>query len=292
MGPEHPSLRPFAPAGEGAVIARVAALLAEALSPDDGRAAKAGRLMGGLCRWLDADGWLWLRAGRDAGGGCVPLDLLRGGSVGPRPAAAHLDRWLGNDGPAPELAALRRLLACGRHVTAARRDLVGDGEWGRPIHRAHARRVGHEAHLWSARPLDGGGVSAAILCRRSGRPEFGPDEARLAHALLGACVPLHAIGLRPALAAAHAGLTPRQRAVLALLLEGLTVPQVADRLCLSPHTAKDHVKAIYRGLGVRTRAALLRQIFAPAAQNPPNVGWPDPRPAVTIRHRPLLKDRP
>lgn len=50
-----------------------------------------------------------------------------------------------------------------------------------------------------------------------------------------------------------AGLTPRERQVLELLGEGLTIRQVASRLRLSPRTVETHVAKLYRKLGVRTR---------------------------------------
>jgi DNA-binding NarL/FixJ family response regulator len=51
----------------------------------------------------------------------------------------------------------------------------------------------------------------------------------------------------------EAGLTPRERQVLDLLSEGLTIRQIASRLRLSPRTVETHVAKLYRKLGVRTR---------------------------------------
>jgi DNA-binding NarL/FixJ family response regulator len=54
------------------------------------------------------------------------------------------------------------------------------------------------------------------------------------------------------------GLTPRQRQVLALLLEGKPNKIIARELGLSVETVKDHVAAVLRSLGVssRTQAVL------------------------------------
>jgi two-component system response regulator DevR len=51
----------------------------------------------------------------------------------------------------------------------------------------------------------------------------------------------------------EAGLTPRERQVLDLLGEGLTIGQIASRLGISPRTVETHVAKLYRKLGVRTR---------------------------------------
>ena len=48
-------------------------------------------------------------------------------------------------------------------------------------------------------------------------------------------------------------LTPREREVLTLLREGLSNPQIADRLGISLDGAKYHVGEIISKLGVRSR---------------------------------------
>jgi DNA-binding CsgD family transcriptional regulator len=48
-------------------------------------------------------------------------------------------------------------------------------------------------------------------------------------------------------------LTPREREVLALLRERLTNDQIAERLAISPHTAKYHVSEILTKLGLASR---------------------------------------
>jgi DNA-binding CsgD family transcriptional regulator/tetratricopeptide (TPR) repeat protein len=51
-----------------------------------------------------------------------------------------------------------------------------------------------------------------------------------------------------------AGLTGRQAQVFALLVKGLSNPQIARRLSISPKTAEHHVSAIMERMGVTTRA--------------------------------------
>ena len=51
------------------------------------------------------------------------------------------------------------------------------------------------------------------------------------------------------------GLTFREREVLALLVQGLTNQEMADKLAISINTVKRHLKAIYKKLGVHTRSA-------------------------------------
>ena len=54
-------------------------------------------------------------------------------------------------------------------------------------------------------------------------------------------------------------LSPRERHVLKLVDEGLTYKQIADRLCVSPHTVHSHIKNIYDQMQVRSRSEALAQ---------------------------------
>jgi DNA-binding NarL/FixJ family response regulator len=50
-------------------------------------------------------------------------------------------------------------------------------------------------------------------------------------------------------------LSEREKEILTLVADGLTNPQVAERLYLSPRTVSQHLRSIYRKLGVPSRAA-------------------------------------
>jgi DNA-binding CsgD family transcriptional regulator len=71
--------------------------------------------------------------------------------------------------------------------------------------------------------------------------------------------PEHASIRREALA----GLTPREAEVAGLVVEGLADREIAERLILSHHTVSQHMRAIYRKLGVDSRVALTRLLIAP-----------------------------
>jgi DNA-binding CsgD family transcriptional regulator/GAF domain-containing protein len=57
-------------------------------------------------------------------------------------------------------------------------------------------------------------------------------------------------------------LTPREREVAALVIDGLADREIAERLYLSRHTVSQYVKRIYRKLDVDSRVALTRLLLA------------------------------
>jgi PAS domain S-box-containing protein len=63
-------------------------------------------------------------------------------------------------------------------------------------------------------------------------------------------------------AAPHPALTPRQAEVLRLLEQGRSTKQIAQQLHLSPETVRNHIRHIFRALGVNSRleaVAIARQ---------------------------------
>jgi DNA-binding NarL/FixJ family response regulator len=56
-------------------------------------------------------------------------------------------------------------------------------------------------------------------------------------------------------------ITPRERDVLDLIVEGLIEDAIADRLCISPHTVRGHIKNLYEKLQVHSRAEVVRAAY-------------------------------
>jgi DNA-binding CsgD family transcriptional regulator len=136
-------------------------------------------------------------------------------------------------------------------LNAAARELLADVD-------------GAQAHLHDllARPAAGGGFSRRI------EVELATGEAATIH---GHSLPHHDGALitvlelereRPGIAPALlAPLTPREREVAALVVDGLADREIAARLYLSHHTVSQYVKSIYRKLGVDSRVALTRALL-------------------------------
>lgn len=56
-------------------------------------------------------------------------------------------------------------------------------------------------------------------------------------------------------------LSPREREMLSLIVEGLTAKEMADRLDVSIHTIDTHTRHLFRKLGVHSRAAAAARAF-------------------------------
>lgn len=56
---------------------------------------------------------------------------------------------------------------------------------------------------------------------------------------------------------ANHNLSPREKEVVKLLIEGLTTLAMAEKLGISPHTVRDHLKNLYRKTGTKSRSELL-----------------------------------
>ena len=58
------------------------------------------------------------------------------------------------------------------------------------------------------------------------------------------------------------GLTKRESEITKLVLRGLSTAEVSEELHITPNTVRDHFKAIFDKVGVRSRRELVGQVFA------------------------------
>jgi sigma-54 dependent transcriptional regulator, acetoin dehydrogenase operon transcriptional activator AcoR len=103
---------------------------------------------------------------------------------------------------------------------------------------------------------DGGAVGGAIVWLRA-RPAGGTPNSRADRATFG-----------------WRSLTESEAGVAALVVDGLTNREVANRLFVSPHTVDAHLRHIYRKLGIRSRVELTRVVAEHDARPMESLGLP------------------
>jgi DNA-binding CsgD family transcriptional regulator len=184
------------------------------------------------------------RSAGQSGGSESVADLPGRGGVGELPGG-------GRPGGRPEREARPfRLLLAGDWAASAR-------EWvarGCPWAQAEALSYGDPDAVANAlRIFDGLGAVRPARRLRARLRATGQSAPR---------------GPRPATARDPAGLTWRQREVLALIADGLSNAEIAAKLTLSPKTVDHHVSAVLAKLGVRSRGQAAAEFRANLGNSP------------------------
>ena len=117
------------------------------------------------------------------------------------------------------------------------------------IHRRHDRAVPFALGADVARRIKG---STFVALDGVDHFPWRGDAAAVADAMLRGLG--HHVPSRPDIPGPES-ITEREREVLALVAAGLTDPQIAERLTVSPHTVHRHIANARAKLGVRSRAA-------------------------------------
>jgi DNA-binding CsgD family transcriptional regulator/tetratricopeptide (TPR) repeat protein len=225
----------------GRLLARRGDPIAEGMLAAAWEQAQRHRLLLGLAyAGIARVEWAWLARRPDVAERVAAVLLPRTQHPGAAPFRGELLRYLARAGlPAESFAGCPLPWAAGI-----------EGDWRGAA--AAWREAGdpYETALELAESGDADATAQALRILEGLRAE--PAAARVRERLraMGASVPR---GPRPVTRANPAGLTPRQLAVLALLREGMTNAEIADRLVLSVRTVDHHVAAVLDKLGVRSR---------------------------------------
>jgi len=142
--------------------------------------------------------------------------------------------------------------------THTRREIITDGDWYASATYPVRKYCGVDDFIHSSLPLPGGGWQDTIQVNRAaGEKPFSIRERRLVHLIHEELARLwleEPLSQQPEVMAA---LPPRQRQLLACLLQGDSESEAARRIGLSRHTAHSYVKILHRRLGVSSRAELI-----------------------------------
>ena len=110
----------------------------------------------------------------------------------------------------------------------------------------------------TSRPVvdDAGCWGSLILVRDRGRPDFDPETMVAVERLAGAL----AAGLRRTVVAQQTTVEQPGQGP-GLVFQGRSTRQIARALSISPYTVQEHLTSIFDKVGVRSRGALVGQVF-------------------------------
>jgi len=240
---------------------RTIRLLADAASLEGSHAERKRFLMRGLAELIGADAWVWtLGCEVEAGGRQTCVGFLHEGFE-PEEFAGLLKAL--EDAEMGKIAApfYERVAMSGAHTTMHRQEIDPEGK-------AYQGRVGDlwraaniDGVIMSAYPLDARSLSGVAAYRRVGHPPFTERERDLLHIILSEVPWLHANGWPEDRGVEVPKLSPRERMVLNLLLDGKPRREIAESLEISEHTLGDYIKAVYRFFKVNSQGELIRRFM-------------------------------
>jgi DNA-binding NarL/FixJ family response regulator len=128
-----------------------------------------------------------------------------------------------------------------------------------------ALRAGARGYL--TKDASGEEIRAAILSVAAGEAALDPAvQHHVVSALAGEGAPG---GGTPAASELPDDLTPREAEVLALIAQGLSNTEIAERLVVSPTTVKSHINHLFAKAGLRDRAQAVSYAYRTGIARPP-----------------------
>jgi DNA-binding CsgD family transcriptional regulator len=203
----------------------------------------------------DAGHWAWGR-GHPASASIVPVAFINFGYTESELAATYqfgLDPRMRDEFSLPMAALLRAdNVAC-----ALRRDIVPNEKWNADnwLYQ-NVRRTGMDSWIQSVRYAANDTWSNLYLARRIDRPEFVVADRDLVDLAISSISWLWANAEEVLPPEALADLSPRQRTVMFMLLDGLSRKKIAARLGIGEDTVNFHVKALYQHFHVQSATEL------------------------------------
>jgi DNA-binding CsgD family transcriptional regulator len=249
-----------------AAVAKLINLLAEALDPSVERplADRKRDLFQGVAAQIKADAWLCVveqRMPSDCETG-IALTLMDGGWKNERERAQVLG-IVSRPGQHPPCAnAFHDSLHQQAFATYRRDQVMDEAKWWSLSVGKTWRASGFDEFLVSLLPCDSHEFLWISFHRRLGKPRFTDRDGLIVHSVFSQIEWLRSTNCRTVTPDNLITLSPRERQVLLLLLGGDSQKQVASKLGLSPFTVGDHLKEIYRKLGVVSRAELLSKFIS------------------------------
>ena len=225
----------------------VVRLLSDVAAITAGKTSRRRTLLSGLSQLIKADSWSWL------------LVQFYESENGEDPEFELLDIEQSSDNEQVR----RKFALQGHHPVVRMADFDDDD-----LKSCRTFAVDHA--LLSRYPLPNRVASILAFHRNAHQPKFNTGETALIHLVASQVVWIHDTELQVSYDE-YPALSPRQRTVLRMLLNGDSRKAIASKLRLSEHTINDYIKILHRQFKVRSRAQLLA-CFINGALSLPEVG--------------------
>jgi DNA-binding CsgD family transcriptional regulator len=247
------------PVLEEADVRAIVRLLGGLYTAKGNHTAMKRKLMDGLCEMIRADAWAW-SLGQELHPGTQPIyvSMFHGGFDEAR--YNHLLCSVSD----PDMARISEKLLTEMqekkgHVTRVHQQFTDEKEFRESGIYPHLCKADIGPFLVSLRPIDERSVSTIVLYRRLKDVDFTEREARIAHIILTEVSWLHEQGWPEDRGVTVPRLSPRERLILNMLLDGRARKEIADCLGLSENTVSGYQKSIYRHFKVNSHATLMRR---------------------------------
>lgn len=225
-------------------------------------------LIEGLVRLVEADVWIWSIAAlnHELAGDAMTTCIMDGGWKSSAEQARVYEILSSPDFNTRGLQSVYRAFSRGERVTFSQGEVF-------PRHEEKSltelwTTTGFEFFLLAVHPLNANFASCLGLHRRRGKPNFGPREKAIVHAMFHNVDWLHRYGVHESASKPAMQLSPRERQTLILLLSGCTNAEMARRMGITAHTVKDYVRRIHKRFGVGSRAELQAYFFVGEPNRP------------------------
>jgi len=215
-----------------------------------------------LAEFVQADGgyWAWGRGWPDTST-VAPVAILDFGFTD-RQRAAMIELGLDEHTEQEFRLPIRARMGNALRSTYIRRDIISDEAWEKfPFVRQHLERAGWGTWMHSVQYSDHDTWSNIFLVRNFGRQEFERKEAAVLDVVLNGIRWLHSTAEELVAPETFVGLSPRQRSVMLMLLDGLARKTIARQLDITEDTVGDHIKSIYTHFGVNSAGELSAQFL-------------------------------
>lgn len=219
------------------------------------------RLADGLAALIDADVWMWsaTAVNHDVPGDAMTTHMIDDGWQSEEERVRVYETLTSSAFCGELMMPLYNAMRLGRHSTALHDDLFTPSQW-EPVAKLW-EATGMHSFILSFHPVSLNASSNIGLHRRRAKPDFGERERTIVHLVLSRVDWMHRHGIHEAAHEQVIRLSPRERQVLLLMLNGQGRKAIAANLGISEHTVGDYQKKLHKHFNVSSRAELQAYFF-------------------------------